>query len=153
MFYTFFIIYATSIWVFLSVVFVAIYLFNILSWPRRRGRLRSADARRSSRACFLSQHLMRQGDQEAQRSIDYILSLVNRKIYGTVAPRRAVASTVVAVADDRGQQCKVETDTAHHYWFLVAPWVTDTYNTACKKKKLNMFQYCNYVPYRTRTAP
>ncbi len=31
-------------------------------------------------------------DQEAQRSIvDYILLLVNRKIYGTVAPRRAVA--------------------------------------------------------------
>ena len=78
--------------------------------PQRRGRLRSASG-------FLSHHLLRQCDQEAQRSIDYILSLVNRKIYGTVAPRRAVASRVGAAmvdgmraaADDRGQQCKLET--------------------------------------------
>ncbi len=59
---------------------------------------------------------MRQGDQEAQRFIDYFLSLVNRKIYGAVAPRMAVTSrvgaAVVAVANDRGQQCKVETGTA-----------------------------------------
>ncbi len=122
---------------FLISCFVAIYLFNILSWPRRRGRLRSAAARRSSRACFLSHHLLRQGDyQKAQRSIYYILSLVNRKVYGTVAPRRVVASrvgaAVVTVADDRGQQCKLETRALQHYRILAAPWVTDTDTTACK---------------------
>ena len=62
--------------------------------PRRRGRLRSASG-------FLSHHLLRQCDQEAQRSIDYILSLVNRKIYGTVAPRRAVANRVRRGSDGR----------------------------------------------------
>ncbi len=93
--------------------FVAINLFNILSWPRRRGRLRSAAERRFFGACFRSHHLLRQGDQEAQRSIANILSLVNRKIFGTVAPGRVVASRVGAAVeggremraavDDRGQ--------------------------------------------------
>ena len=34
---------------FLIIFFVAICLFNILSWPRKKGRLRSADARWSFR--------------------------------------------------------------------------------------------------------
>ena len=56
-------IYTTSKLYFLIICFYAIYLFEFLSWPRRRGRLRSA---RLQGAFFLRDHLLRQGDQEAR---------------------------------------------------------------------------------------
>ena len=56
---------------FLTLDFVATYLFEAHSWPRRRGRLRSAGAR-SCGACFLRDLLLRHGDQKAQRYIENV---------------------------------------------------------------------------------
>ena len=67
-----FFIYTTSKMYFLIICLYAIYLFELLSWPRRRERIRSA---RLQGAFFLRDHLLRHGDQEARRSAEiYIVT-------------------------------------------------------------------------------